>query len=188
MGRVRTGRVGARVANARRQVKRTLAAAPLLLLAFLGPQGVQAYDRDRPTPSGQPVPRWVSLKFDEVNARSGPGDDYDVVWVYRVRRLPVQIVEETRDWRKICDPGGGAAWVRRGALDGRRTLYRAAATDLPLRTRPKPDAPVSAQLRAKSIVEFDKAEGDWRRVRVDGAGGWAEASQLWGAVEAPQCK
>lgn len=189
---MRTGRVGARLANVRRQVKQPLTAASLVLLVFsgavLGAPGVRANDRDRPTPSGLPVPRWVSLKFDEVNARSGPGDDYDVVWVFRARRLPVQVVEETRDWRKICDPGGGAAWVRRGALDGRRTLYRAAATDLALRTRPKPDARVAAELRSRSIVDFDKAEGDWRRVRIDGVSGWAEASQLWGAVETPQCK
>lgn len=165
-------------------MKRALVAALLLLAA----QRAHAFERERPTPSGLPVPRWVSLKFDEVNARSGPGDDYDVVWVYRARRLPVQVVEETRDWRKICDPDGGAAWVRRGALDGRRTLYRATATVLPLRTRPKPDAPVAAELRARSIVDFDKADGDWRRVRIEGVSGWAQASQLWGAVDSPQCK
>jgi SH3-like domain-containing protein len=170
-------------------VKRALAPVGVLLsLVLAAAPGAQAFERDRPTPSGLPVPRWVSLKFDEVNARSGPGDDYGVIWVYRARHLPVQVVEETRDWRKICDPGGGSAWVRRGALAGTRTLYRAATTDLALHTRPKPDSPVAAQLRAKSIVDFEKADGDWRRVRVDGVSGWAPASELWGAIEAPQCK
>jgi SH3-like domain-containing protein len=173
-------------------VKRALAAALVAALATASAMGAATgafgRDRDRPTPSGLPVPRWVSLKFDEVNVRSGPGDDYDVVWVYHARRLPVQIVEETRDWRKVCDPDGGSAWVRKSALDGKRTLFRAKAGDLDLRKRPKPDAPLAAKLRAKSIVDFDRADGGWRRVKVDGVAGWAPASELWGGVEAPQCK
>ena len=36
----------------------------------------------REPPSGLPVPRYVSLKFDSVNARSGPGDDHRLLWVF----------------------------------------------------------------------------------------------------------
>jgi SH3-like domain-containing protein len=162
--------------------------AAVFALAALMATGALARERDRPAPSGLPVPRWVSLKFDEVNARAGPGEDYGVVWVYRARRLPVQIVEETREWRKICDPDGAAAWVRKTALDGRRTLFRAASGDLALRRRPAKDAAVAATLRGRSIVDLDGSDGDWRRVKADGATGWAEASQLWGALESAQCK
>jgi SH3-like domain-containing protein len=165
-------------------VKRALA----ITLAVLAAWPAAARDPDRPTPSGLPVPRWVSLKFDEVRARSGPGDDYDVVWVFRARRLPVQIIEETRDWRKICDPDGKSSWVRRSALDGRRTLYAASDHDIVLRRRPKPDAPIAAELRAKSIVDFDKAQGDWRQVKVGGVTGWAQASELWGSADDVQCR
>ena len=68
-------------------------------------------DEDRPTPSGLPVPRYVSLKFDKVNARSGPGDDHRLLWVYHVRGLPVQVVAESNEWRRICDPDGALSWV-----------------------------------------------------------------------------
>jgi SH3-like domain-containing protein len=169
-------------------MKRARVAALAVLAAVAASIQAQAWERDRPTPSGLPVPRWVSLKFDEVNARAGPGDDYDVVWVFRARRLPVQIVEETREWGKICDPDGKSSWVRRTALDGRRTLYRQAGEPLALRRRPNPDAPVAAELRAGSIVDLDKVQDDWRRVKVDGVTAWAAADQLWGAIAAPQCR
>ena len=33
--------------------------------------------------SGLPVPRFVSLKFNEANLRAGPGSEYPVLWQYR---------------------------------------------------------------------------------------------------------
>src|SRR6185437_5073069 len=57
---------------------------------------------ERQTPSGMPVPRYVSLKFDKVNARSGPGDDHRLLFVYRVRGLPLQVIAETSEWRRVC--------------------------------------------------------------------------------------
>ena len=82
-------------------------------LALLAAPSVAADKSDRPTPSGLPVPRYVSLKFDTVNARAAPGDDSRLLWVYRQRGLPVQVVAETAEWRRICDPERGLAWVHR---------------------------------------------------------------------------
>ncbi|MCQ3971229.1 hypothetical protein FK511_28320, partial [Klebsiella pneumoniae] len=77
----------------------------------------------RPTPTGLPVPRWLRLKSDEVRARAGPGLDYRILWEYRAARLPVQVVAETREWRKICDPEGAVAWVHRSVVSSRRTAF-----------------------------------------------------------------
>ncbi len=55
------------------------------------PKAVPSHN-GQPNPSGLPVPRYVTLKFDTVNARGGPGDDYKLLWVYRTRGLPLQIV------------------------------------------------------------------------------------------------
>ena len=76
----------------------------VLALAALMPAAPFAADKDkeRPTPSGLPVPRWVVLKFEVVNARSAPGDDSRLLWVYRAKGLPVQVVAETNEWRRIC--------------------------------------------------------------------------------------
>ena len=60
-----------------------------------------------------PVPRYVSLKFDKVNARAGPGDDHKLLFVYRVRGLPLQVIAETSEWRRVCDPEGTLAWVHK---------------------------------------------------------------------------
>ena len=134
------------------------------------------------------MPRYVSLKFDEVNARGGPGDDYRLLRVYRVRGLPLQVVAETQDWRRVCDPQGGLAWVKATGVDGRRTVLSRDPVPLPLRARPDAGAKVQAYLAARAVAELDRCKGGWCRVKASGASGWAVAAGLWGADEKRQCR
>jgi SH3-like domain-containing protein len=167
--------------------KRALLAAAALGAGLL--VGAAAPAPDRPTPSGLPVPRYVSLKFDKVNARSGPGDDHRLLWIYRVRGLPVQVVAETAEWRRVCDPDGQLAWVHKRTTDGRRTTMNTTAQPQPLRRRPKETSRVVAYLKPRamaSLVRCDKE--DWCKVRADGATGWVASGELWGTADAVQCR
>ena len=71
--------------------------------------------------SGLPVPRYVSLKSDHVNVRAGPTKDNDVAWVYTRAGMPVEIVNEFENWRRIRDWEGAEGWVYHSLLSGRRT-------------------------------------------------------------------
>ncbi|HUO21342.1 MAG TPA: SH3 domain-containing protein [Caulobacteraceae bacterium] len=142
----------------------------------------------RVTPSGLPVPRYVSLKFADVNARAGPGDDTRLLWVYHAKGLPVQVVAETDEWRRICDPEGGVAWVHKRTTDGRRTVMRLAAQPLPIRESARSDAHVKAYLQSRALAELDRCDKGWCKIKVGGAAGWTPAEEVWGASEAPQCR
>jgi SH3-like domain-containing protein len=143
---------------------------------------------ERKTPSGLPVPRYVSLKFSVVNARGGPGDDYKLLWVYHVRDLPLQVVAETEDWRRVCDPDGQIAWVHRRTVTERRTVLLEQAQDLLLRKGPDTAAAASATLVSHALADLDVCKAGWCRLRVGHAGGWAPASVLWGVSDTPQCR
>jgi SH3-like domain-containing protein len=160
----------------------------LALLALAAAGAASARDPDKPTPSGFPVPRWVSLKFGQVNARSGPGDDYPTVWTYGAKGLPVQVVEETREWRKICDPDGQSAWVHRRTVDGAHTVFRAKAQALALEDKPDGRAAVRAYLAPHAVADLDKCAGAWCEVKAGGVRGWAPAAELWGVGDAPRCR
>lgn len=154
-------------------------------LALLAP--APAAGETRPTPSGLPVPRYVTLKFSEVNARAGPGDDHRLLWVYRSRGLPVQVVAETREWRRICDPRGGRAWVHKRTVDGRRAVL-GGKTAAPIRAKPRADARIVAYLRPDALAALDRCDKGWCKVGVGRAKGWTPARAVWGATEAPQCR
>ncbi len=166
---------------------RALAAAALLALA--GCKGHHGPAQARETPSGLPVPRYVSLKFAEVNARGGPGDDYKLLWVYRAKGLPLQVIEETQDWRRVCDPTGAIAWVKATGVDGRRTVIRLKGDPLPLLDKPAEGSRTAATLAAHAMTALDRCDKGWCKLKGKGGGGWAPAGELWGTADGKrQCR
>lgn len=171
------------------QTKRaTGMAAWTLALAVFAPLLMGVAPTDKTTPSGLAVPRYVSLKFAEVNARAGPGDDSRLLWVYRARGLPVQVVAETEEWRRICDPEGGLAWVHKRTTDGRRTVMRLASEPLALRERAKPQAQVNAYLQSRALADLDRCDKGWCKLKAGSRSGWAPQNEVWGTAPAAQCR
>jgi SH3-like domain-containing protein len=144
-----------------------------------------------PAKSAQPEAtqlRYATLRAAPVNARGGPGEDYKALWTYQAKGVPVQIVEVSEDWRRICDPEGGLAWVRARTLDNRRTVMRIVPSDLPMRRGPSADAKIGAVLAARATAALMGCKAGWCRIGVDHTTGWARAGDLWGAGDGPQCK
>jgi SH3-like domain-containing protein len=163
-----------------------------MTLAACGGRGGDAKDCPPPgrlsAASGYCVPRYLSLKRGEVYARKGPGTDYPALWVYRVQGLPVQVVEETTDWRRICDPDGVASWVHRSMLDGRRTVMAVGAGPIALLKAPKASAAVAGLVNAQALASLDRCTGGWCRVKVGRLSGWAPGASVWGVASARQCR
>ncbi len=141
----------------------------------------------RPTPTGLEVPRWVSLKSSEVRARQGPGLDYRILWEYRAAGLPVQVIAETREWRKICDPENGVAWIHRSVASGRRGAFNATMDEVPIRARPDEEAAIKARFSGRSLVSLDECKDGWCRVRAQKLRGWVKADSVFGAADAALC-
>ena len=158
-----------------------------VLAAALVAGAGQTMPDGRPTPSGQPVPRWLSLKSDEVRARFGPGLDYRILWEYRVSGLPVQVIAETAEWRKICDPEGGVAWVHRSVVSSRRSALNASDAEIPIRSGPSATAALRARLTPHALVALEDCEDGWCEVRMRRMRGFVRQRDVFGAQERPLC-
>ncbi len=73
-------------------------------------------------PKNLPVPRFVSIKFNEVNARTGPNKDCPIEWVFIKKGEPVEVVAEYDQWRKIRDIKGEGGWVHSSVISGNRLV------------------------------------------------------------------
>ncbi len=164
-----------------------LRALGIFLLLGLLAMPARSEDATYDTPSKSPVPRWVMLRRNEVYARNGPSKDNTKVWTYRIAKLPVQIISETKDWRLICDPDGNVAWVSRTMLQNASTVMSPVGKTLSMYASPKTDSDVKAILRPKSIAQLEKCKKDWCRISAGGISGWVPRNNLWGTQEEPAC-
>ena len=85
------------------------AVALMLLAGLIG--GVPVDAAQAAEKSSEPLPRFVSLRADTVNLRTGPGNRYPIEYVYRRKGYPLEIVAEFDQWRQVRDWQGTEGWV-----------------------------------------------------------------------------
>ena len=126
-----------------------------------------------------PLPRFVSLKTSEGNARRGPSLSHRIDWVFRHYELPLLVTAEYGNWRRVEDRDGAGGWVHYSLLSGVRTVVVVAEV-ADLRIRAGRDGAVAARAEAGAIARLGECLTDWCRISADGARGWVEKSALWG--------
>ena len=132
------------------------------------------------TPSGLPVPRFVSLKSEKTFCRAGPSFAHPVRITYMRKGLPVMVVAETNDyWRKVRDSEGDECWTHKSKLSGVKTAL-VLEDGLSVHSRPDADAPMTARLGRGLIARVEASRTGWLRVSAKGVRGWAQDSAFWG--------
>jgi SH3-like domain-containing protein len=136
-------------------------------------------------PEGAParLPRFVSLRSDDVNMRAGPGTRYPIEWVYKRRDLPVEIEREFDVWRWVRDPEGIQGWVHQATLIGRRNFIVQKA-DATLRSDPADSAAAVAILKPGVIgrIRACDAKSEWCSVQTGSYRGYLRRTQFWGLL------
>lgn len=153
--------------------------ALILLFALAGaPLGAGAQSA-LGTETQLPLPRFVSLRSNEINLRTGPGGTYPIEWTYQRRGMPVEVVAEFDSWRKVRDWQGTVGWVHQSMLDGRRTALIIGGERI-LRREPADGAAGVARLRPGVIARLRECAADWCRLEADSYEGWLKRDEFWG--------
>ncbi len=134
------------------------------------------------TNTGLHLPRYASLKSDDVNMRVGPAERYPVIWTYKRRELPVRIEREFDIWRLVEDMDGVKGWVHQATLTGRRTFVITGTTDRTMRADASETADAVAILKPGVVGRIRSCEAgkDWCQVQVADYRGWLPRSDMWG--------
>jgi SH3-like domain-containing protein len=133
------------------------------------------------TVAGGELPRFASLRSDDVNMRVGPGENYPIEWVYQRKDMPVEIIEEFQNWRRVEDWQGSKGWVLdRMLIDKRAVIVDGAVRSL----HEHPDAAATVVARAEPgvVARLLECRGDWCRIAAGGYSGWVERSKIWGVL------
>jgi SH3-like domain-containing protein len=128
-----------------------------------------------------PLPRWASLRADEVNLRVGPGLKFPIDWQYHRRDLPVKILREIEVWRLVQDQDGVKGWVHSATLTGRRSFV-VTNFEATLRATAAEDAAAVARLKPGVVgrIRACDAAAAWCEVQVAGYKGFLRRDQFFG--------
>ena len=139
------------------------------------------FDPNKGTETGLPLPRWVSLRADEVNLRTGPGMRYPIDWEYHRRDLPVQILREFEVWRLVQDQDSIKGWVHQATLSGRRAFVVTGA-ERTMRDSASDNAAPVARLMPGVVGRIRRCDAgsEWCEVQVESYRGWLKREEFWG--------
>lgn len=155
-------------------------------VAFVPSSGVALAQNAAVGASGLPLPRFVSLKSGRVNLRIGPGLNYPVDWLYLKSGVPMEVIQEYDNWRRVRDAEGAEGWINQSLLSGRRTAIaapwqRGKESELLLRADPDTSARIVARLEPGVIGAIRACNGQWCEMDFAGNRGWLSQTQIWGA-------
>jgi SH3-like domain-containing protein len=153
----------------------------LFLLVFLFPI-ISLAENDK-----LPLPRFVSIRSDEANVRTGPGVRYPIKWVIKKQNMPTEIIAEYEDWRKIRDIELAEGWVHKAMLSGKRTAI-VKFNKIKIFAEPKSKSKVVALSNKGTQLIVDKCDGDYCEVEAGGVDGYINQNNLWGVYEGEEIK
>lgn len=171
----------------KKSVLREILLPRIILIFFLGsfllaPIHLFAKEILRGKITNLPIPRYVSLKVNEANARRGPSLSHKIDWIYKKKNMPLEIYGEYENWRRVRDFEGLGGWVHYTLLSGNRFVLVENEL-LEMRLLPSSDAQVIAKVPQHNIATLDKCDKDWCRITDDGYKGWVPKSSIWGVYD-----
>lgn len=135
--------------------------------------------------TADPIPRFVTLRADVVNLRTGPGSRYPIEFVYHRKGYPVEITAEFDQWRKVRDWQGTEGWVHQRMVTGTRSVVIQGAQRL-LRSDATATASPVAKLDPGVIAHLLECQDAWCRIEITDGGsdvkGWLGRTDIWGVL------
>jgi SH3-like domain-containing protein len=134
-------------------------------------------------PNRLPLPRFVSLRSDKVHVRQGPSQNHEIRWTFAKSGLPVEIIAEFENWRRIRDSDGADGWVHQAMLSGRRTVIvgpHAKAKTIPVYERSGGEGALIAELQPGVVANVRSCAKGWCRISGERFDGFILQTLLWG--------
>ncbi len=127
-----------------------------------------------------PIPRFVSIKSKEANARRGPGIKYPIEWVFVKKGEPAEIIAEYEQWRRIKDFDGEGGWVHLSVLSGKRYVVISSKKNAPILKAPKAESEKIAEAEPGARCKTLTCKDSFCKIECLDIKGWIEKKFLWG--------
>lgn len=129
--------------------------------------------------TGQPLPRFMTLKSDKVHMRTGPGMKYPITYLYQREGMPLKVVREFDVWREVVDLDGAKGWMHSSTLSLKR-MAMVTASGVNVLENDSASSTVVALAEKGAVVELLVCDTEWCRIESGRQRGWIQKRYLWG--------
>ena len=122
--------------------------------------------------------KFLSLKKNKVNVRYGPGFDYPIKYIYKKLNLPVKIIDEKENFRRIIDNKKNTGWVHISQLKNHISFI--ILEDKILFKKPSLFSKPLLKLEKGRMLLFKKCQKKWCNIKTNNYSGWVKTANVWG--------
>tara|TARA_B100001287_G_C22402792_1_gene398676 strand:- start:47 stop:505 length:459 start_codon:yes stop_codon:yes gene_type:complete len=123
-----------------------------------------------------------SLKNTKVNVRLGPSKNYPIKFVYEKKYLPVVIIDEHYNWRKVRDYDNDTGWIHISQLSKIKTTVTTKDNQV-VYSSPTIYSKPKVKLEIYQVLTIKKCNQTWCEIKNAKTNGWVKKDHLWAINE-----
>ena len=122
---------------------------------------------------------YLTLKYNKVNVRYGPGRDYPIKYVYKKKNLPVKIIDKKENFKKIIDFKKNSGWIHTSQLKNSKSFIL--LKDQILFSKATKHSKPLFKISKGRLLIVKKCKKNWCRVKTENFLGWVKTNEIWGS-------
>ena len=130
--------------------------------------------------NAEEIKYFVMLKNSKVNVRYGPGFDYPIKFIYKINKLPLQVIDKKENFRKIIDHKKNNGWIHISQLRKSKSLI--ATSNKIIFKKPTKYSKPLARVEKGRLLIVKKCENNWCNIETDKFSGWIDKTNVWGEI------
>ena len=124
--------------------------------------------------------KFVSQRSDNAYMREGPSYNHRVLWVYKHKGYPFEVISRYDVWRRVRAHDGTTGWMSATMLIDRRTVLITGRARAPLYADPEPRAKLVAYAMPGATAQVEACALRSCRISAPGLKGWIDKDRVWG--------
>ena len=124
---------------------------------------------------------FLTLRYDKVNLRQGPSNEYPIKIFYKKKYLPVLIQDKYENYRKIIDHENNSGWIHISQLSKKKAAIVNNKNLIVFKNATPYSRPIVI-LNQGRLCLIIKCKNEWCKIKVDKYKGWVKQYALWGRL------
>lgn len=132
---------------------------------------------------------FASLRASETNVRSGPGPNYPIKFTYKLKSIPLRVINEYDNWNEIEDYEGQTGWISQNLMTKKRTLMvRISKPITSMHGKNNDKSRIVYNLENNVIGDYIVCVEKWCEMKINNKKGWVLKADLFGVDEEQNTK